>query len=332
MTTTVLELAISLMFFFLLVSALCSALQELLANWMNLRAKTMEGAFKQLLQNPNIADEIYNHALVKGMVKDGRKPSYLTSETFARVLLDLHQAGKLTGTAKDIVDTLAPSALTDFDERRVAVEKWFDDAMGRVSGWYKRKTHVLVWAIAIVVCLFLNADSLMLAKIFWNDQALRESMVAAAKKYVETEKSTSAEKSGGAETKPADASATGTSDKSASSNEEVFKRLGNLRSKLADTGVPIGWCKKDEKHVLHCWPTLSSEKKKDTPTPAPPPGTDSQQEDPRLFPDDTWGWLAKVLGILVTGLAVSQGSPFWFDLLSKATNVRLAGKKPNAKK
>ncbi len=42
------------------------------------------------------------------------------------------------------------------------------------------------------------------------------------------------------------------------------------------------------------------------------------------------GWLLKkLIGILVTAFAVSQGAPFWFDLLNKITNLRSAGTKPD---
>ncbi len=41
-----------------------------------------------------------------------------------------------------------------------------------------------------------------------------------------------------------------------------------------------------------------------------------------------WFWPLKVLGLFVTGLALSFGAPFWFDTLSKFMNVRAAGVKP----
>ncbi len=43
------------------------------------------------------------------------------------------------------------------------------------------------------------------------------------------------------------------------------------------------------------------------------------------------GWydvLTKLLGWIVTALAVSLGAPFWFDLLRKLVNIRNAGQKP----
>jgi hypothetical protein len=33
-------------------------------------------------------------------------------------------------------------------------------------------------------------------------------------------------------------------------------------------------------------------------------------------------WILKVLGLLLTGLAVSLGAPFWFDVLNKIVVVR----------
>ena len=40
-------------------------------------------------------------------------------------------------------------------------------------------------------------------------------------------------------------------------------------------------------------------------------------------------WLIKKFaGWFMTGLALSLGAPFWFDLLSKFVNIRGAGVKP----
>jgi hypothetical protein len=41
-----------------------------------------------------------------------------------------------------------------------------------------------------------------------------------------------------------------------------------------------------------------------------------------------WGWMQKILGWLVTALAISLGAPFWFDMLKMLVNVRNAGAKP----
>ena len=66
---------------------------------------------------------------------------------------------------------------------RANVETWFNDSMERVSGWYRRRTQLLLlfWAAAITVAT--NADTLVIAKALWRDPALRQSLVARAERY-----------------------------------------------------------------------------------------------------------------------------------------------------
>jgi len=40
-------------------------------------------------------------------------------------------------------------------------------------------------------------------------------------------------------------------------------------------------------------------------------------------------WIFNFTGWLITAIAVSLGAPFWFDLLNKLVNLRLAGQKPD---
>ncbi len=40
-------------------------------------------------------------------------------------------------------------------------------------------------------------------------------------------------------------------------------------------------------------------------------------------------WLVKLIGLLLTGAAVSLGVPFWFDVLNKVVNLRSVGKRPD---
>lgn len=42
----------------------------------------------------------------------------------------------------------------------------------------------------------------------------------------------------------------------------------------------------------------------------------------------SFGWLRRFFGWIVSGIAMSMGAPFWFDLLGKIINVRNSGKKP----
>src|SRR5262249_54394654 len=46
------------------------------------------------------------------------------------------------------------------------------------------------------------------------------------------------------------------------------------------------------------------------------------QADARTWPQGGWGWVKKVVGLLVTAVAIMLGAPFWFDLLNKFMVVR----------
>jgi hypothetical protein len=58
--------------------------------------------------------------------------------------------------------------------------------------------------------------------------------------------------------------------------------------------------------------------------------TDVVRNPSNCIPTDWQGWLAKLAGWLVTTLAISFGAPFWFDLLRKVSHLRSTGPAPNA--
>jgi hypothetical protein len=60
---------------------------------------------------------------------------------------------------------------------------------------------------------------------------------------------------------------------------------------------------------------------------APPIGWSFSGNGARGLPE-SWGWLWKIIGILMTSVAIAMGAPFWFDLLNKIVNLRLTGTPP----
>jgi hypothetical protein len=83
--------------------------------------------------------------------------------------------------------------------------------------------------------------------------------------------------------------------------QEVRQQLEDLQ----DRGIPLFWTEKSAEPQL-TWLKM-------------PPGE-------RVGFWQVWG--LKALGLLITGLAVSSGSHFWYDVLNKLVNMRLAGNKP----
>jgi hypothetical protein len=83
---------------------------------------------------------------------------------------------------------LIDNAGTNLNKAQANLEQWFNDAMDRVSGVYKRKSQVWVVVIAALVTISANVDSLQVADSLSRDKALRESLVAAAPALAEADK------------------------------------------------------------------------------------------------------------------------------------------------
>jgi hypothetical protein len=81
---------------------------------------------------------------------------------------------------KEPLLALARQATGSLDRFRANVEQWFDDAMDRMSGWYKRRVQVALLVYAIAVVVLLNVDSITLTRSLWTDGVLRSAVVATA--------------------------------------------------------------------------------------------------------------------------------------------------------
>jgi hypothetical protein len=65
---------------------------------------------------------------------------------------------------------------------------WYDSSMDRVSGWYKRRVQLILFFIGILAAVVLNIDAITTATRLMNDDALRDSVVALAKKSLDARK------------------------------------------------------------------------------------------------------------------------------------------------
>src|SRR5579872_2247767 len=196
----VLEVVIGLTLIYLVLSIGCSGIKEVIAALFSLRAKTLEKGVRNMLKNgPNdYTAQLFAHPLIQATAPDeGQKPSYISARMFSAALFDViapASAGqprtieslrasvsqipdaKLRATLLNMID----SANGDIDAARLKVEHWFDDTMARVTGWYKRMAQKIIFAVGLILCAAVNADTLMVVKELWSDQALRSAMVAQA--------------------------------------------------------------------------------------------------------------------------------------------------------
>jgi hypothetical protein len=313
--TTLVDVAIGLIFVYLVLALTCTAVNELLAQLMALRAKKLRAGIRMTLTE-GFDDKLYDHPLIAHLAKPGiwnrifgrlpkkksakniALPSYISNSVFSTALFDiLAPTGEKERTVQDIRTGIAnmpegdlkrsllallDNVGDDYDKACKAVEKWFDDVMDRVSGQYKRHIQIITLALAVLLAGFLNADSLTLARRLSQDDALRTATVRLAERTVD-DMSPPATPNAGADA----ADDTGVSD---TSDQELEKLLQDTQA----LGLPVGWGKEFR---------------------------------PSGF--DLVGWLAKIAGIAATAVAVSLGAPFWFDTLNKFVRVRATGPVPD---
>lgn len=328
----VLDVAVGLTFLYLLLSLVASAVSEIIESKVRMRAADLERGIRELLGGKDetvLTERLYNHPLVHSLfLSTYRKeevdpdtgrykrpadlPSYIPRRNFALALMDIvlpadPAAGKESGAAgatpprksqastslaplrQAIADSkneklrrallpLVDAAADDVATVRVNIEEWFDSAMDRVSGWYKRRVQKIILAIGVALTILTNADTITIANSLSRDVSMRNALVAAAGEYAK------------AGNTPGQISA-----KEAEKIQACRQDAGspecrvalNMRQ-LATLGLPVGWKRDDERSV----------------------------------PSGIGGWFAKVIGLLLTALAVSLGAPFWFDVLNKIIVIR----------
>jgi hypothetical protein len=295
-----LDVLLGVTFIFLLLSLICSAATEAIEIIIKKRAKALQETIVGLLGDQG-AKNLYSHALIQSLQKEGgRPPSYIPTHIFVIALLEgvLHRGAR--GTLEELertIDALPPHAARlkqslqallaaadgNLDRFQAGIEGWFNASMDRLSGWYKRRTQVIIFCLGLVFAAAFNIDTIQVVNQLSRDDALRAALVSAAE----------------------NAQRTGVPPGSdAGSAEERFQTqmtvLGNL-------GLPLGW---------------SPKQKQDTSKQGASPPKKATLADIRQPPETFMGWVLKVLGLLLTGLAVSLGAPFWFDILNKIVVVR----------
>lgn len=176
-----------------------------------------------------------------------------------------------TTRTRDTLVRMITDAKGDRDLFRQKLEHWYDDAMDRVSGWYKRYVQRIILVLSVLVVIGLNVDTINIAGDLWRVPTERGAIVSAATKQV-----------------------------SAGSNdsESVAQQVRGISA----LELPLGWSAQHQGH--------------------------KPSADPRHFPTSAGSWVIKILGLLLSVLALSLGAPFWFSALSKLGSLRQSGPKP----
>ncbi len=320
----ILEVAIGLVFAWLVLSAATSQVQEYVNNLLQLRAVFLERGIKNILGDPRLVDKFFQHPVIQALCehdpKTGKikKPSYIPAAKFAQAALDvLISSGQRSpassapagqpqadlsarASSPNLVDHIFP-ALGDqvlMTEKTLAyaranLEQQFDASMDRVSGWYKRNQQAWSLVIGLVLALGLNIDTVQIVTRLWTQPTERQMLVA----YVQSSSSAG----------------------SASSGQDFAK----LYQQAQNFSLPIGWPTEE----VDCSSVGFLPGKQSYPGFGGSTGLCRRIVNLPAM-NDGWGWLAKIFGIFVSTLATAQGAPFWFNVVGKLIGLRSSGAVP----
>lgn len=305
--------------------------------------------------------------------KSTNLPSYIPARNFALALLDLagrdetykaaqQNASAAGGPAGDTPLTVAEiraslgrlanpyveravltaldTARDDLDLAIQNLQKWYDSAMDRVSGWYKRETQRILFMVGLIVTVALNVDTIAIVKHLAVNTDAREALVKQATismqdkgliERVETERRKAAASEPAASATPTDQPAlTATQTEmtpapeasppgkpaETTAQEDLDAKIKTaetqaklLKEQLFGLGLPVGWTemrKGADKRVACTKP--EADWVEDV-------GCTIWPYELRMILDAIPGWL-------ITAFAISFGAPFWFDMLNKVMVVR----------
>jgi hypothetical protein len=356
--SNVLEIAIGLVFVFLCVSLVCTAVNELIAAAFASRARDLERGIRNMLDGTSkfplrwwtktwmtstfqeLEDEkaketpwaakFFDHHIIDGVRKDNAMPSYIPSQDFVNVLLELVDDDIRNPQGSPPAPALSPPSSPlrgdcSFDEIRTMINRVSSerirqmllpilreaesDLNSAISPLKRFGERVEIWfdngmdrvggwykrrtqAVLLLVGLFV-AVAMNIDTISIYQLLARDGTLRASIVAV-------AEKTA-AQIQPANAPP---------ATQPVAAAIDDVKSsinKIDDLGIPIGWRASEYDRFF-----TNNRKTKDDTVMAS-----------AVF--------SKIFGLLATALAASLGAPFWFDLLNKFMSIRGNGKAPEEK-
>jgi hypothetical protein len=315
------DVAIGLFFLFVLLSLICSTINEMIAGVLSWPARFLEEGIRSMLAGgadlssvDGLVKQLAAHPLVQGRVATpsegepkglrGRLsrlrqkvakprvfPSYLNNRTFALTFLDTIAPPEL-GSGPDVL-ARARTYVEGLDEdssiRRV-LTSYLDKADGNVDrfresveSWYDlTMDRVSGWyKRRTQVALILIAT---IATLLTNADSFQIGKALWNDDAVRASVVAQAQRSVEQGQGQPDVG-TGVSESAETLSEQV--------ADVSALELPLGWS--------------------------------TDPDDPRWF-DDWQGAVGKALGLLATILALTLGAPFWFDVLGRVSRIRTTGK------
>jgi hypothetical protein len=345
-----LDLVIGLFFIYFVLSVVCTSIVEGIAQMKNLRSVHLNQWISDTFTNV-LGAKILNHKLIKGLTQESRDADYIPAQVFSTVILDLvHDAfqdsrqkpeenrvntydfdrveAALSSPTNPLPQDINRFLLQALEESKNAggslmlikkrLEGWYEEAMQRIIGTYKKRTRFITWIAAVLVTLCTNADTVALSKYLKSNPEVTRNLVEAAqqttkdsllfKKYLQLDASIQrALQNDSTNTDAVKKLERDSLRKEIAETITAFRKArefnNTLYSSLYTTGLPLGW-----EHGI-------------------PPYKDNLDGSKEAWFYIKWG-LGKLVGLLITALALTLGAPFWFDTINKLVNIRSSGNKP----
>jgi len=225
---------------------------------------------------PALADILKNRG-AKGLIRD----------------IEFDPIKDILARAAGKVEKVKGDAENYIESERARIEAWFDGEMAKLSAWYKKKSQQIILVVSILLCGFLNVDTIFIGKTLYLDNSMREAIVQVATDKV-------AQPLPIDDGQPAIATVDTASQPAASDNSRSIAEIKKvIEEELESVALPLGW------------------------------NFYTGQDSPwGALPGAFWSWVWKFIGILLTVMAVTLGAPFWYDILKKMIELSSSAKKP----
>ncbi|MBL0871574.1 MAG: lipase family protein [Phycisphaerales bacterium] len=304
---SMLDLLIGLVTVFAVFSLVCTALVEVFAQFFHWRQNLLRKTIDTLLGHkpPPIQNKLYELDSIKALSRGSSGPSYIEKTTFSKAIADLvlePSPPDPTTTYQERAEKLGPAGklfATEYARNgnnlpaaRAALESWYQQAMDRLTGTYKRRVMYVTIGIATVLVFTANVDTIAITRRLSSSPEARARLVEHAQKLVAAAPATTPtpppkpanpQQPTSPSTQPTTTTAQPTTPQP--TNAELQQLIDNAKDNLYAVEGIVGW-------------------------------TDTE------FQSTIKIWYWKIPGFLISIIALTLGGPFWFDILQKLVNIR----------
>ncbi|MDQ7026909.1 MAG: hypothetical protein Q9P01_09860 [Anaerolineae bacterium] len=253
-------------------------------------------------------DEAYRQGLVEVLADIDSEIAELGLEPDSNIALMAGLRKVKNPYLRNALSTILATSKS-LEEAEAKIGQWFDNGMSRASTAFQTTMQYWSLGIGLLIAVVLNVDSLFMAQSLWNDPALRDALTIAAEQVNIADLQAQVDT---AQTQIDDTTDGGT-DTSQQSDAvatlaESFAAASATAQDLSELRLPLGW---------------SFEGLGDADE-----ATDARVGNARylwnFIPGNYSGWfvlwLAKIIGLGATMIAIAQGAPFWFGILRRLSS------------